>query len=318
MQIRELFHGSESHKLLYNLRNNSLTADAQGRIFFAEREWQNCLVHGTDSKTGEAYVAKFRVEIPDGANLEQQPTSGNRDARILRIAPGGTVKAEILELWVRTGTVGSFETKQIPKAQIQTYLEAKAAFRNSLKEVAEKLDKLQSEYDLNSGDHQAQLDLYNNNFAGFWTNRLFNAEPPQTVIWDNTYAGLLRIRRHLRNRDLGKATAELMITRLWYLYAYKKYTTWKDGIESAGSKMQIAIVVTAVALVAAAVTAYFATAAATGAAATGTAATEQTLVRIAASVANAERAMALADAAIAEAEILEAIAIAERAAVMLL
>ena len=125
--IRDLWHGAEAHKLLFNIRNGSLTANARGQLFFAEREWQNCLVHGADSATGEAYVARVRVTIPDGANLARASTSGNPDARILNIEPNAQVNAEVLELRVRRGVRGSFQTETIPQNGVRTYLESKAA-----------------------------------------------------------------------------------------------------------------------------------------------------------------------------------------------
>src|SRR4030095_7444840 len=97
---RDLYHGAEASKLLFNIRNGSLTADSQGRLFFAEREWQNCLVHGADLEMGESYVAKFRVEVPDGAQLAQIPTSGNRDARILTLTAGGETRGPSPALFV--------------------------------------------------------------------------------------------------------------------------------------------------------------------------------------------------------------------------
>lgn len=125
MASRDLYHGAEADKLLFNIRNGSLTADSQGRLFFAEREWQNSLIHGADLKTGESYVAKLRVEIPDGAQLAQASTSGNRDARILTLEPGAQVRAQVLELYVRRGRVGSFETETIPQAGVEAYLKNK-------------------------------------------------------------------------------------------------------------------------------------------------------------------------------------------------
>jgi hypothetical protein len=83
MPFRELYHGAEAAKLLFNIRNGSLTGNVQGQLYFAERQWQNCLVHGTDRQLGEAYPAKFRVDIPDGTVLSRVMASGNRDALIL-------------------------------------------------------------------------------------------------------------------------------------------------------------------------------------------------------------------------------------------
>ena len=64
MALHDLYHGARANKLLFNIRNGSITADSSGKIYFAEREWQNCIVHGADLETGESYVAKFRVDVP--------------------------------------------------------------------------------------------------------------------------------------------------------------------------------------------------------------------------------------------------------------
>ncbi|MEY9885524.1 hypothetical protein ABIA43_007058 [Bradyrhizobium sp. USDA 328] len=107
MASRVLYHGAEANKLLFNIRNGALTADSQGRIFFAERDWENCLIHGADRQMGESYAAKLRVDIPEGAQLVKNPTSGNPDARILKVEPGAKVPAKVEELYVRRGRVGA-------------------------------------------------------------------------------------------------------------------------------------------------------------------------------------------------------------------
>jgi hypothetical protein len=124
MATVDLYHGAEGRKMLFNIGNQSLTADSQGRLFFALSEWQNCLVHGADSQLGESYVGKFRVEVPADAELINNPTSGNRDAKILSTRPGAQVRATIIELYVRRGRVGDFEIETIVgQGQIQRYLE---------------------------------------------------------------------------------------------------------------------------------------------------------------------------------------------------
>lgn len=331
MASRDLYHGSEANKLLFNIRNGSLTADSQGRLFFAEREWQNCLVHGADQELGESYVAKFRVNIPDGAELAQAPTSGNRDARILRLTPGAQVPAQVLELYVRRGRVGSFETETIPQAGVQAYLENKIDSAKKAKEALSQLfdnwTRLWNLYELYSSEHKTQLDLATNSIAGYFVSR-FNGPAPPTVIWTNTYARLLETKRYMMARDIVRGTSSLLIARLWYLYALKRYSTWKDGIEAAGKSAEHAIWATAATVVVVTVGACLAAGALTGwagwgaagtatGAASGTAGAEQTLARIAAACANADRVIRVADAAIEEARILEAIAQAEREAAAL-
>src|SRR5947199_2643486 len=41
MALHDLYHGARANKLLFNIRNGSITADSSGKIYFAEREWQN-------------------------------------------------------------------------------------------------------------------------------------------------------------------------------------------------------------------------------------------------------------------------------------
>ncbi|MBM3726438.1 MAG: hypothetical protein FJW40_13545 [Acidobacteria bacterium] len=101
MAAKELYHGADAEKMLFNLRNGSITANPSGQIFFAEHQWQGCFMHGADTKTGESYAGRFLVEIPQGAALSRQQKSGNPDAVILTLAPGGAVRAQLLELFIR-------------------------------------------------------------------------------------------------------------------------------------------------------------------------------------------------------------------------
>jgi hypothetical protein len=186
---------------------------------------------------------------------------------------------------------------------------------NALKQLADAYQRLFNLYALNSKDHQTQFDLYNRNIFGFWTNRLFNKEPPPPLIWNNAYGRLLATKALIEQQNIPKATAELAIARLYYLWAYKKYTSWKDGIEAAGAKMQGAIVATALVLIFTAVAVYAAGVAAAGTAVAGEASTAQmTLVRVAALCADADKAI---QAAQAEVEVLDLIEKAEAAAAAL-
>ena len=174
---------------------------------------------------------------------------------------------------------------------------------NALNQLADAWQRLFNLYEVNYKDHQTQANLYNRDIVGFWTNRLFNKEPPQITIWGNAYGRLLSTKGFINQQNIPRATAELAVARLYYLWAFKKYTSWKDGIEGAGAKMQVAIGATALALVFTAVAVYVAAAAATAGAATaaageaaGVSSAEQlTLVRIAASCANADRAIMAAE-----------------------
>ena len=130
MASRDLYHGAEGSKLLFNIRNNGLTADSSGNIYFAESEWRNCLMHGADLKTGESYAAKFRIDIPASARFIPDPKHGNPDAWVLTITPGATVSAQLLELYVRRGKVGQFEVHTISGANARRYLETMLAGSN--------------------------------------------------------------------------------------------------------------------------------------------------------------------------------------------
>lgn len=324
MASRDLYHGADATKLLFNIRNGSLTADSQGRLFFAEREWQYCFVHGADSELGESYAAKFRVEIPAGANLAQIPTSGNRDARILTLSPGAQVPAQILELYVRRGRAPEFETDTIPQAAIQSYLENRRASvdkrKEALRQLADNQQRLWNLYQLYSSEHQKQLDLATNSVAGYLVSR-FNTPAPPTAIWTNAYGRLLATQRYIKEGDVVKATATLLIARLWYLYALKRYSTWKDGIEVAGKQAEKAILATAVAVVVVTVGACVAAGAVTGWAGWGAAAqtagspaaakaTLEAAVRV---CGEAERIIRIADAATEDARMIESIEEAEKA-----
>ncbi len=183
---------------------------------------------------------------------------------------------------------------------------------NALKQLADAWQRLYNLYSLNSSDHQTQFDLYNNNFFGFWTNRLFNKEPPPPLIWTNCYGRLLTTKQLIAQQNIQKATAELNIARLYYLWAFKKYSSWKDGIEAAAGKMQIAIGATALVLVVTAAAVFAAGAGASTAAVAGATDTGQmTLVRVVALCADADKAIAAAQT---EVEMLDAIEAADAAA----
>jgi hypothetical protein len=212
-------------------------------------------------------------------------------------------------------TAATDYAKWPPGLILYEVLEKDQDAENALKQLADAWQRLYSLYSANSNDHQTQFDLYNRSFAGFWTNRIFNKEPPLPLIWNNAYGRLLATKALLQQQNIPKATAELAIARLYYLWAFKKYSSWKDGIEAAGSKMQIAIGVTALVLVFTAVAVYAAGAAATTtAAAGGTDAAQMTLVRVAALCTDADRAIRVAQT---EIEALDAIEKVEAAAAAL-
>lgn len=164
--------------------------------------------------------------------------------------------------------------------------EAERRRAEALKKLRDEIERLRNKIEMEERGHRAQLDLMNNSFAGFWTNRLFNSPPPQAVIWANASIRARAALTAAQNGNLKPANANYLRAQLEYKIAMKKYLFWKEGIDGAGTKMQFAIGGVAIALVAVAVTAFAVTAA--GATAATTAAAEQTCVRVAATVARAD------------------------------
>jgi hypothetical protein len=134
--------------------------------------------------------------------------------------------------------------------------------------IMDLLGRARREHDRLFGEHKAQSDLINANpsvtnfvaIAGFWTNRLFNADVPPLDIWSPAFVSLARGDRLLREGDLPKAYSTALRARGELLKATAIYLRWKEGIEGAGTKMQVAIGVVAVALILAATGAFLATA----------------------------------------------------------
>ncbi|HSU25257.1 MAG TPA: hypothetical protein VLI65_04700 [Pyrinomonadaceae bacterium] len=122
MPTLDLYHGANAEKMLFNVMNGALTADSEGKIFFAQHEWRNCLMHGTERSTRESYVVKVTVDFPAEVRVERTPVHGNSDAVILHLEPGARVSAKFLEMYVRSGKVGSFEMKIVTGPAIQPYL----------------------------------------------------------------------------------------------------------------------------------------------------------------------------------------------------
>ena len=122
MTTLDLFHGADSQKLLYYISHGSLTTDSQGKHYIAQSDRRKCLVHGADSTTKESYVLKVRINIPQDIVIERSPRPGNEDALILTTIAGRRLPCEFLEMYVRSGKVGEFETMVITGSHIEGYL----------------------------------------------------------------------------------------------------------------------------------------------------------------------------------------------------
>jgi hypothetical protein len=166
--------------------------------------------------------------------------------------------------------------------------------------------KLKNLIDLYSSEHEEQIKLMNQSFAGFWTNKLFNTEAPPTSIWLNAHSEVLHCGTELSQGRVRSGLKAYFRARYRYLAAMKAYMLWKNGIEAAGKAAQDMIVIVAVAIPIAIVTPT-AVAALAEAAGVGAAAGEATSVaQVTASIAEIEESMAAADLAIAQASTMEA------------
>lgn len=176
----------------------------------------------------------------------------------------------------------------------------KAAERaRALAALAKAGQELRRKYDFYSGDHKIQAELIDkpsaSGFAGFWVNRLFNGEIPPQTIWLNTYASLAALDSSVRTGDVRRAIESLIRGRREFLKAMKRYVTWKEGVEPAAAKAQVAIGVAAVAAVA-----VFVAPQLLGG---STPAAEKMIVRIAEVIAKADQVMLEAEAVQTEADI---------------
>lgn len=153
-----------------------------------------------------------------------------------------------------------------------------------------------------SSDHKAQAGLTQGSagnfvgFFGYWTNHLFNTDPPALLIWDEVWTNLAHARSLIREGRVSEVGPSLVAARFGLMHATAVYFRWKDGIEGAGKKMQIAIGATAIAIVIAAAAATVASAAAgvaaTADAAAGAADAVATIEGVNSSLAQAETLMA--------------------------
>jgi hypothetical protein len=163
-------------------------------------------------------------------------------------------------------------------------------------ELRNLIESLAHALDMNSSEHRSQLDLVTHSIAGFWTNRLFNSTPPPMTIWNNAFGRLAAAKGAFRRNDLKTAFHELILAQVHYTAAFRWYSWWKNGIEGAGTKAQIAIGAAAFVTVCSLVAAY---AVAAGAAATEAAAAS---TAVAQNLARAEAALLSTEMSVIESE----------------
>ena len=121
--------------------------------------------------------------------------------------------------------------------------------REALAELRQYQKRLLSLVNLYSSEHAAQLKLLTTSFAGFAANKVFNSKEPDIVIWNNAFGALAAARREINQGNVEEALKALIRARFYDVWALRKYSKWKDGIEIAGQKAQIAIGATAVVLI---------------------------------------------------------------------
>ena len=248
---RELFHGANGDKILAIIADK-LMRPAGGEVFFSENRPESVLMHGADLTRKLTFAVKVRVQIPDTITLVRKSTPGVQDTLVLQT--NDPVSAEVLELYIRRPGATQLEVIRGADA-IKQFLQGGGggtgggeAEQKALTELERLRSSIQHQLDLESGEHKAQLDLATNSFAGFWTNRLFNTDPPPMAIWNNAFGRLVAARTALVQRDVARAVQRLAEARAFLLDALRQFRTWKDGIDGAGVKMQWTIAATAIAI----------------------------------------------------------------------
>lgn len=167
-------------------------------------------------------------------------------------------------------------------------------------QLLDEIGNLRRQLEMSTGDHSQQINIITSldglqktfvGMMGYATNKLFNKEKePDIMIWNNAFVGVARAQRLAAQNDILEASKEFVLARSHYLAALKTYLAWKDGIEFAGAKMQVAIGATAVLAIVALVAAFAAQGAIAGVA------TEQAFVRVAANIQGFETAVRVSGA----------------------
>lgn len=278
-------------------------------VWTANGNWNDPFIEAAMAAQGINRWDPGRSRAPRGAagapgDAEQRMLSEENyviKAMVVSRAPCGDCVAAIADYGIDNGPV----QVDVVLPPDERQLEARAQALASIASVAQ---AVRSQVEQASGEHQAQLDLIYKpsvtGFVGFWTNRLFNKEIPPTAIWNNAWGALAAVGSSAASGDVRRALGSLIRARREFLLAQRQYLAWKEGLEPAGQKAQIAIGVIALAAIAAVVAPAVIEAAAVASADVGSAAAaEQMAVRIAATLAEADATMLAAEAIMTEAEL---------------
>jgi len=123
---------------------------------------------------------------------------------------------------------------------------------------AQALAKIQYEFEvlsnaLNSirNEHRIQLDLIRKSWNPMGRAvQVFNpVKTPELAIWNETLATLRTVKSMLAAKNNARAAAFLVVARMQYVVAVKKFASWKDGFEAGAHRSYIAIGVIAVATI---------------------------------------------------------------------
>jgi hypothetical protein len=129
----------------------------------------------------------------------------------------------------------------------------------AIAQLKDLIDRTSQKMEQTSGEHKIAAGMLTGSqgnvigFIGYWTNHLFNTDVPSQMIWMKCTTELANARAALREGKLEDAARAAVRARAAMLEASGIYYRWKDGIDGAGVKMQVAIGVVALLIVAAVV-----------------------------------------------------------------
>lgn len=114
MRNEVLYHGTDGDSILGIISTGSMLP-GDGKMFFSKYQWQDSMMHGADSKRKATFVVKVRVSIPD--NVVSYTTSTPGVGVTFVIETNVSLRADVLELYVRKPTADGFEVLHLVGAQ---------------------------------------------------------------------------------------------------------------------------------------------------------------------------------------------------------
>jgi hypothetical protein len=228
--------------------------DAEVRRALFEKQFK--FKPGVKAEPGRTVIRS--IEESDAIILSQVAASGSargivQPARLL-VTDQRLFNAPDAKLWNNPNEAARVVVIMPDENRIKDRRDARERVTNSLRDL---LATVRRQNDQFSGEHKMQSDLITSNpsvtniigIAGFWTNHLFNKDVPSLTIWNPSFGSALRSERLLHEGKLPEAYAAALQARAELMRAIAIYLRWKDGIQGAGTRMQIAIGAVAVAAV---------------------------------------------------------------------